>query len=324
MRIYSVTPNPALDLSGHVDKIVANEKNYVTRTRLDPGGNGINAARIAKRLGAKPVLFGFAGGAAGSQVETLLEQEDMQTSFTEIKGTTRTNVKVTNDRDQEQTRLTFPGPKVSRGEVEQLKRAIARARAPGIIILGGSVPKGCPPHFNFSLIQIAQKQGLGIIIDVPAQEMKLTLKKCAQKLLLIKPNQTELEGILEKKLRSDSSIADAAQKLTQKSAIVCVSLAERGAIFAVEGKRWFARAPKVKTKGTVGAGDSMVGAMATRLTYWKLTSPSAIHAFAEDKILDVFCWGVAGGAATAATEGTTLGHPALIRELRKRVVVKPL
>jgi 6-phosphofructokinase 2 len=110
--------------------------------------------------------------------------------------------------------------------------------------------------------------------------------------------------------------------LGRRSAIVCVSLADRGAIFAAGDHVWFARAPRVKSRGTVGAGDSMVGAMTTRLVHWGLTQPDRIGGGTEEKLMDVFQWGLAAGAATASTEGTQLGTASVIRRLRGKVLIQ--
>ena len=321
-KIYTLTPNPALDLSGHVSRIVPNEKNYVTRARLDPGGNAINAARIAKRLGASPLLLGFAGGGTGTQLRALLSKEGLRHQFTAIREATRTNVTVTNDQDHEQTRLTFPGPKVSPKEIRSLRASIARFKAPGIFVLGGSAPNDCSHRFYPDLIASASKHALGVIVDVPSVYLKTILNARSVKFLLLKPNQTELEELLGRKFRSDKAIADAALKLTEKSAIVCVSLANRGAVFAANGETWFARAPRVKARGTVGAGDSMVGAMATRLAHWGLSHPDLFGHATTEKLLDIFRWGLAAGAATATTEGTKLGELALIRRLCTKVLFR--
>jgi 6-phosphofructokinase 2 len=47
----AITPNPAVDLSTSVDKIVPVYKLRGTSQRRDPGGGGINVARMIKRLG---------------------------------------------------------------------------------------------------------------------------------------------------------------------------------------------------------------------------------------------------------------------------------
>ena len=73
--IYTLTPNPALDLWGHVAQITPNEKNYVFAERRDPGGNGINAARVIHRLGGRVTALGFLGGSVGAEIERLLDHE---------------------------------------------------------------------------------------------------------------------------------------------------------------------------------------------------------------------------------------------------------
>ena len=48
---------------------------------MDPGGNGINSARILKRLGVDVVALGFLGGGPGGQIQDLLEQEEIRCQF---------------------------------------------------------------------------------------------------------------------------------------------------------------------------------------------------------------------------------------------------
>ena len=332
MKIYTLTPNPSLDLSGHVPSITVNEKNYVTRDHQDPGGNGINAARIATRLTQRistPVIaMGFLGGEIGEQIAVFLKSEGVLQSFIHIKDNSRINVTVTNDHDHQQTRLSFPGPTVSTREIKSLLNCVKGLRKPGLLILGGSLPHGCKSDFYPKLIEMGTAAGLGIIADLPTKHLKGALRTKNCKLLLIKPNLDELTGLFGKPLRTDHEITQAALQLNRKSAIVCASLAEKGAIFAVNGSAWFAHAPHVTAHGTIGAGDSMVGAMATRLAHWKITSPGQIDDLHEpilsEILKDVFTWGVAAGAATAMTEGTHLAEAATISRLVKKIRVSKL
>lgn len=307
LTIYTLTPNPALDLSGHVNAIIPNEKNYVHHPRLDPGGNGINAARIARRLGSRPVLLGFLGGATGVQLRQLLKKEGLRQRFTDIRATTRTNVTVSNDQTHQQTRLTFPGPEIRASEVRQLIHEIAGLRGPGILVLGGSAPGGCTADFYTSMIRVAQKADLSLIVDVPVNEMKKILSNSKNKLLLIKPNQVEFEELVQEENLNEAGMVRLARPLLDRVEVVCVSLAERGALVVLREGAWLIRPPRVHTRGTVGAGDSMVGAMTSRLarSRWRDV----------ENVLDAARWGVAAGAATATTEGTSLGSAKLIREL---------
>jgi 1-phosphofructokinase family hexose kinase len=312
--VYFICANPALDLSGHASQIIPNEKNYVYDTRIDPGGNAINAARIASRLGVRPLLFGFAGGASGQQLKDLLDREKINHRLTRTRGATRTNVTVTNDSTHQQTRFTFPGPQIRGTEIDTFLKSLGKVRSPGLVVLGGSSPPGCPRAFYPSLVHRLQKLGTEIIVDAPVLDLREILTHLKQPLLLIKPNLTELEHLAKKSLTSQQAILKEARKLSVKAKIVCVSLGENGALVVFEKKTYFFQSPKVKVRGTVGAGDSMVGAIASQLGQTEDRS--------ENTIINALLYGVAAGAATATTEGTSLGKTNLIRKLLGKVQVR--
>ncbi len=50
-EIVTLTPNPAVDLSTSVDRVVPMRKLRCTAQRRDPGGGGVNVARVVKRFG---------------------------------------------------------------------------------------------------------------------------------------------------------------------------------------------------------------------------------------------------------------------------------
>lgn len=324
MKIHTVTLNPALDLSGHVRELLPNEKNYVSRPRLDPGGNGVNAARMIARLGVPVKLMGFLGGAPGAQIGELLQLESrrLRLSFVRIFESTRTNVTVTNDSDRNQTRLTFPSPRISASERKQLLAQISQIRGGGLLSLGGSIPASCSLSYLCRLLNQARQMELGLIVDIPAVHLGPLLARQKSRFLMIKPNQHELEAVLGRKLASRDDIHKAALGALRHSALVCVSLGSEGAVLAAQGRIWEAQPLKILARGSVGAGDSMVGAMATRLLALNLCNPEAVDHAAEVSIRDVFTWGLAAGAATAEVEGTALGSATRIRALAPRVKIR--
>ncbi len=124
--IYTITLNPALDISGVVDELVPDEKSYVTDVIQTPGGNGVNAGIIASRLGAKVKLTGFLGGANGKELKSFLRDQTLEDKFISIESSTRLNITVTNSKTHKQTRLSFPGPRINQSEWTQLERRISR------------------------------------------------------------------------------------------------------------------------------------------------------------------------------------------------------
>ena len=337
-ELITLTSNPALDLSGHVRDLVVNEKNYVFQTRRDPGGNGINSARLATRLGCKTRAFGFLGGIAGSEIQLLLDQEQVRHAFTPIAQETRTNVTVTNEHTHDQTRLTFPGPTISRKELNAHLKQMSRLRWKGILCIGGSLAPGLGLDLYEKWIKYAWSLGNLPWMDIPGADLKryLTGKKPMDRALpfLIKPNVQELALATGSKPQTQiGPLLRSAYKLTRLIPVVIVSLGRQGALLVTRNEAWQARSPQVKSKGSVGAGDSMVGAMATHLIHGgKVPFGTSLDQLSREihtprlsrALVDAFCYGVAAGAATSESTGTKLGDPKRVQALVSQVKVQKL
>ena len=141
------------------------------------------------------------------------------------------SVTVTNDGDHNQTRFTFPGPKISKAEIHQLLRRLEKLRGPGVLILGGSLPPNLSKTFYPIVGELAMSQGLGVTLDVPAKPLRDTLKQVKGRFLLLKPNQTELEEFEGKKLSDLNAVAKSARQMNRKAALVCVFLGRKGCSF---------------------------------------------------------------------------------------------
>ena len=86
------------------------------------------------------------------------------------------------------------------------------------------------------------------------------LKACPD---LIKPNETELSRLLNKPLETEEMCLAAGKEL-QKAGIsrVVISMGGDGALFLFPNQNYRAGSLSVPVQSTVGAGDSMVAAMA--------------------------------------------------------------
>jgi len=330
--LYTVTPNPALDVSGAVKNLTPNEKNTVYDERRDPGGNGINASRIAHRLGTATLALGFIGGASGEELLRALDQEQVPHAFDPISGSTRINITVSDCHTHSQTRLSFAGPSVNAHEQKSLLHRMTQLPSKSLLLLGGSLPPGTPPHFHAKLAALAQKTGVGILLDVPSRTLQKSLERRAkQKLfpLLVKPNETELAQWWTKQRRSqfksETELLKAGYALAKRASLVCVSRGATGVIVFYKDQAWRYQAPPLQARGTVGAGDSFLGGLASGLLSSGLTStPSVDLLFSKTPrgqipaaLHEAILLGMSCGAATAAEKGTSLAKPARIRKLLK-------
>jgi fructose-1-phosphate kinase PfkB-like protein len=183
--------------------------------------------------------------------------------------------------------------------------------------MGGSLPHGCPDSIYSVVGAIAQKRGIRVILDAPVNVLRASLGGKFRP-WLIKPNITELEELTRRRLGTEADILRAARALARKADILCVSLGAEGAYLVTGGKAWRGISPSVRARGTVGAGDSMVGALAFRL------ARPGFSSLPEAQLLDAFAWGLAAGAASAEAEGTAMAGKKRIAALRARVKIKPV
>ena len=305
--IYSITPNPALDISGTVENLVPNEKSYVHNVCREPGGNGINAARIISRLGCPVVVSGFLGGATGDEILSLLIEEKLSCDFLRIRNGSRFNITISNNHDHLQTRLTFPGPLVEKKERDLLEKKVSKLiKEISLLIIGGSVTSNTNTRYIERIMSLANNYGVPCVIDCPAP----TLAKLINfKPVFIKPNLTEFQLLTHSSVKSIKAVKKAAEKLLIKVPRICISSVEGGALLVTKENTYFGRIPKVKIRSTVGAGDSMVGAICAQL-YKKNVSNE-----------DLLRWGLAASASTLSQVGTKLGNAKDIAELYRLTFV---
>jgi len=130
--IVTVTPNPAVDQTIFVRTLEPGAVNRARETQLDPAGKGVNAARVADRLGLPMIAFGFVGGETGRIVETALDAEGVQLHFVRVPGWTRVNVTVVGD-DGGATSVYGPGPRVAhtpRRNSSRIRSKVSRSISP--------------------------------------------------------------------------------------------------------------------------------------------------------------------------------------------------
>jgi 6-phosphofructokinase 2 len=129
-------------------------------------------------------------------------------------------------------------------------------------------------------------------VDTSGEALKKVLEKGVY---LVKPNIGELAKLIGVERLEINEVEAAARKLIEKGSaeIVVVSLGAQGAVLVSATQTEFVAAPDVIKKSTVGAGDSMVGAMV-----WALSQNKSLK--------EVVQWGVACGTAATMNEGTQL------------------
>ena len=93
-QIITLTINPAVDISTSVKKMVPLTKMRCAPAHRDPGGGGVNVARVLKRLGAQATAIYPAGGATGQSLAALVEREGVRSTVIPTLNDTREDVTI--------------------------------------------------------------------------------------------------------------------------------------------------------------------------------------------------------------------------------------
>lgn len=290
--VATLTVNPSLDLESAVDRVRPDDKLRCEPPSSEPGGGGLNVARVLSELGEPARAVHTAGGSTGERLQALLEGLDVELRPVGIAGETRQSWTFTSLADDDQYRFVLPGPRLHEREWRRCADTLlALEPPPELAVLSGSLPPGVPDDFYADLAAALAPRGVRVVVDASGAPLR---RAAEQGVFLLKPNAREL-GQLVGTVPS-GGIEAAADELVDGGAaeVVVLSLGRAGAYVTgrqVDGQR--IPAPAVPLSSRIGAGDSMVGALAAGLVRgWDVVRATR--------------YAVAAGAAAVMTPGSQL------------------
>lgn len=303
MDIATLTVNPAIDLSFETERIFHTHKMRGGQERHDPGGGGINVARVFIRLGGNARCFYLSGGAAGAALDHLLDLHQLVRCRIPIAGETRISTAILEQSSAKEYRFSTSGPLVSRAEWEECLQRLSRAQG-DYIVASGSLPPGVPDDFYDRVARMAAKRGARTILDSSGRGLAGGLSGSG--VFLVKPSLGELRALTGEPLEDDRKVAEAAAALVRRGAAkyVAVSMGHDGAMLVSASGTLRLPAIGVEAASSVGAGDSFVAGMVFALSSGR-------------DMADAFRYGLAAGAAAVLTPGTSLAYPADIERLAR-------
>lgn len=309
--IVTFTPNPAIDVSTSVERIMPTRKLRCSSVRRDPGGGGINVARVVQRLGGEVTAIYPCGGATGQLLSRLVEREGIASETSEIAEETRQDFSVHEEASGQQFRFVLPGPALAEPEWRACLDTLgALANRADFVVASGSLPPGTPPDFYARACRIVKSRGEKFVLDTSGPALKAAL---ADGVYLIKPNLRELSEAAGERLDDEAAWVRACAGLVKdrRAEIVALTLGHRGALLVDRDRVLRAEPPPITPLSSVGAGDSFLGAMV-----WGLAA-----GFDLEHALRL---GVAAGSSAVLNPGTELAHPDDTRRLVGSVMVREL
>ena len=302
--VLTVTVNPALDVSATVEYLVPDHKLDAVSHRRDPGGGGVNVARVLHRLGVSSTAWMTAGGAVGDELVSLVTAEGIDAVAHRVEGVTRESIAISDLKANRQYRIGLRGPTV--GDHREMADAIiGLAAGVRLVVLSGGLPPGVPETFYATICD-----GLGdttTVVDAKGGVLARVVEGSAD---VVKPSRRELASLVRWVPADRGEIELAARQVLDLGSVgaLAVSLGPDGALLMERdgAATWF-DAPDVTVSSTVGAGDSMVAGIVASLV-------------SGASLVDATRHGVAAGTAAVLTPGTDLCHredvDALVEQVR--------
>ena len=259
--IYTVTLNPALDKTVQIPSFRLGEVNRISAMRTDPGGKGINVSKVLRELGEPSVAAAILGGAAGRKIESALRALGIEGMYLFTGHETRTNLKIVDPTLHTNTDVNEPGAPADEAVLSKLLTQLTDRLRPGdLVVLSGKVPAGAPDTLYRDWILACRAAGAAVYLDT---EGELLRQGVTAGPALIKPNQAELSGVMGRPLTTEDETIRAAQELlAQGVGCVAVTMGAGGALLCWEDCVLRCESPRVPVGSTVGAGDSVVAALA--------------------------------------------------------------
>jgi 1-phosphofructokinase len=252
--IVTVTPNPSIDRTLRIPPLVRGHVIRAVSATAEAGGKGINVARALALHGEATVALAPLSAASAATFTALLGAA-APLDAVPITGSARVNVSLVED-DGTVTKVNEPGPELSSAEVDALVARVAGLAAGAEWVAGcGSLPPGAPPDLY---ARIAARLPAAVRVAVDADGV--ALREAAEAgVALLKPNLTELEGLVGGPLPTLGAVIEAATALVARGVEgVLVSLGADGAAFVDSAGATHAEARIDDVVNTVGAGDALL------------------------------------------------------------------
>ena len=289
--IVTLTVNPSIDASSQADEVRPVRKIRTFGDRWDPGGGGINVARVVGELGGESLAVYLAGGLPGQALNQMIDRIDLPRSTVSIKGTTRISHTVFDRSSRQEYRFVPEGPEIAQAELQACLELLERLDA-DYLVVSGSLPSSAPATFYAEVARLASKRAMRMVLDTSGDPLRAA---AAEGVYLIKPNLRELSMLAGRALPTRKEQQAAARDLIARrgAKLVAVSLGAKGAFIVDDRTCHTLAAPDIEPKSAVGAGDSFVAALTLALAQ-------------ERSIEDALTLAVAAGSAAVMTMGTEL------------------
>ncbi|MHC4942661.1 MAG: 1-phosphofructokinase family hexose kinase [Planctomycetota bacterium] len=255
------------------------------RSFFQPGGKGLNAARVIAAMGGEVLALTTWGDREGQLLLREVEYSNVPVKAVETSRPTRISTITYNMTSSEFIELLEPGVELDEEEVERLFQLFeASITGDEIVALNGSSPCAATDDFFRRAAEAARAKGCMVVVDSYSHALVNAVEATPH---MIKLNRDEIRISFGMEIREEKDLYAFARKhLMLGVEHILVTDGSRGAWLFSREKVFRIEVPEVRELHAIGSGDAMLGAVLAR--------------FEQGDPLEEACrWGAAAGAVNA-------------------------
>ncbi|MCM8771735.1 MAG: 1-phosphofructokinase family hexose kinase [Candidatus Omnitrophica bacterium] len=298
--IYTISLNSSIDYTFYLKDIVDEDVNRIDKIRVDPGGKGMNIARMLKNLGEEAVAITFLSKNNGEFYKTLLEKEKINFIPVEIEGNLRNIYNFISEKRV--LRFNEKGPKIKKKELKKFWQILMNInfKKEDIVVMSGSIPPGIKNNIYAEIIKKLKKFRIFTVVDADGIVLKESIK---EKPFIIKPNLKELERAFNYKIDNFDKLKQVCNFLVNTGiSLILITNGKNGSILFTKKEIIYSKSPEVNFKSSIGCGDAFLAGFLYMFKRKK-----------DNKTALKFASAV--GAAKAEEEGTKMPEKSRIKKL---------
>lgn len=251
--IYTITFSPSIDYIVNTNKeFNPNDLNRVDDYEFLPGGKGINASIVLKRIGFENKAITFLGGNTKNLFLDLLKDEKIELIDFCANNQTRINLKMF----AKNSHFEINGARANIEKDQYLKLIdfINTLTSEDFVFIMGI----CEETYLETIVKKLFDKKVKFALDI---DSKVVLDLLKYNPIILKPNRLELSNLLNKEINNIEDIRISMIELQQKGLkYVMVSDGKNGSYFLDENQDFYQIKlnKKFNIVSTVGAGDTLI------------------------------------------------------------------
>lgn len=253
--ILSIGTSPAVARVMVFEHLTLDMVNRAEEVHVSAAGKAINAARVARQLGADVICSGVLGGETGQFIQQELMHLQIESRFVISSSPTRVCITLLDRQTQQTTELVQEappaGPKDRQQLLQVLKTLVDRV---SVVICSGTIARGFGDDLYAEIATLFYTRP--VIIDAKG----VSLKQAAIRGAIIKCNRQEFTETYGSDLSSATE-----QPLQQGAGAVIISDGPRPTMIITPGGRWKIESPPIHVINPIGSGDALAGGLAVGL-----------------------------------------------------------